>query len=184
MRWWAPVIALLLLAYPLLVYWGMQWLEPRVIGLLLVAVYTARSLVLATTARSRLLALAALLLAAGFFWFANSEAGLKLVPVVINLALAVAFGWTLAHPPTLPARMAERQHGSLTPAMRRYTDRITALWVGFFCLNALLALITALWMSRESWALYNGLIAYLLIGLVFLAEYSYRRLVFFKQHNL
>lgn len=184
MRWWAPLIAILLLAYPLLVYFGMQWLEPRFIGLALVLVYALRSAVLAPTPTKRWLIPAGLLLAAAFFWWSNSETGLKLVPVAINLSLALGFGWTLGHPPTLPARMAQQQHGFLTPAMKHYTDRVTALWVGFFCLNASLALITALWMSRESWALYNGLIAYGLIGLVFIGEYSYRRLVFFKQHNL
>lgn len=184
MRWWAPVVAVLLLAYPLLVYWGMQWLEPRFIGLVLVLVYAVRGLAISTTANRRALILGGVLLAAAFFWWSNSETGLKLVPVVINLALALGFGWTLWHPPTLPARMAQLQHGFITPAIKSYTDRITVLWVGFFCLNATLALVTALWMSRESWALYNGLIAYGLIGLMFLGEYSYRRLVFFKQHNL
>lgn len=184
MRWWAPLAGAVLIAYPLLVYWGMHWLEPRIIGLVLVVIYALRVAMTTRAASTRLLILAGLILAALFFWWSNSETGLKLVPVVINLALAAGFGWTLARPPTLPARMALLQHGFMTPAIERYTHRVTCLWIGFFCLNATLALITALWMSRESWVLYNGLIAYLLIALLFAGEYSYRRLVFFKQHNL
>ena len=39
------------------------------------------------------------------------------------------------------------------------------------------ALVTALWMSDRAWALYNGLIAYVLIGLLFGAEWLVRQRV-------
>jgi len=184
MRWWVPLAGALLVAYPLLVFWGMRWFEPRVIGVILVLIYAARGLMVATQVSRRLLILAGLAVAGLFFWWSNSEVGLKLVPVVINVGLALGFSWTLRNPPTLPARMALLQHGFITPAIERYTSRVTCLWIAFFCLNAVIALITALMMSRASWALYNGLIAYLLMGVLFAGEYSYRRLVFFKQHNL
>src|SRR5690554_6332596 len=184
MRWWAVVASVVIVAYPLLVYGGMQWLEPRYLGLILAGFYALRLLIVSRKPGVRILLLVAIAGGGLALWLFNSEILLRLVPGFINIGLALGFGYTLFYPPTLPARMARLQHGFLTTAMETYTTRITCLWVGFFVLNATLAIITALWASREVWALYNGLIAYGLIGLLFAAEYSYRRLVFFKKHHL
>ena len=47
----------------------------------------------------------------------------------------------------------------------------------FFIANGLLALATALWASDAVWALYNGAIAYGLIGLMFAVECLVRQRV-------
>lgn len=184
MRWWAPLAGAILVVYPFLIYWGMNWLEPRFLGLVLVVFYAIRLAVITQKPVLRGLILSGLLVAAAAFWLLNSELLLKLVPAFINGVLALSFGYTLYNPPTLPARMAQLQHGFMTPAIEQYTTGITIMWIGFFCFSGSLALITALWMSREWWLLYNGLISYLLIGALFAVEYAYRRLVFFKKHNL
>jgi uncharacterized membrane protein len=57
----------------------------------------------------------------------------------------------------------------------RYTFRITQIWCAFFLINGTLAAYTALFTSRAAWALYNGLIAYLLMGALFAGEWLYRR---------
>lgn len=184
MRWWTLLASVILVVYPLLVYWGMHWMEPRFLGLLLVAVYAVRIIMITQKRALRWLMLFAIVAVGALFWLFNSELLLRLVPAFINIALALGFAYTLYVPPTLPARMATLKHGFLTPALERYTSQITCLWVGFFCVNASIAAATALWTSREVWALYNGLIAYGLIGLVFASEYAYRRLVFAKKNNL
>jgi uncharacterized membrane protein len=43
--------------------------------------------------------------------------------------------------------------------------------------NGLLALGLALWASVEAWALYTGLIAYVLMGTLFGGEWLYRKKV-------
>lgn len=184
MRWWALLAGALLIVYPLFVYWGMRWLEPRFIGLILVFVYALRLAISTQKLLLRVLILVTLGVVAVTFWLINSELLLQLVPVFINLVLALFFGYTLYKPPTLPARMAQLQHGFMTPAIEQYTTLVTIIWVAFFCINGSVALITALWLSREWWVLYNGLISYLLIGALLAIEYAYRRLVFFKKHNL
>ena len=63
------------------------------------------------------------------------------------------------------------------PSGVAYTRRVTQVWCGFFVLNGALALATALWMSDRAWALYNGLIAYGLIGLLFGVEGQVRQRV-------
>jgi uncharacterized membrane protein len=51
---------------------------------------------------------------------------------------------------------------------------VTQVWCIFFAVNGALALVTALWASAATWSLYNGVIAYLLMGLLFAGEYGVR----------
>jgi uncharacterized membrane protein len=48
--------------------------------------------------------------------------------------------------------------------------------------NGACALATALWMSEAAWSLYNGVIAYVLMGLLFGGELLARR-HFRRQHK-
>src|SRR5690606_11287252 len=121
-------------------------------------------------------------------WYANSELLLRLMPAGINLVCAAYFAFGLSNPPALPTRMAALHHrvapGDLPAPLVRYTTGVTRVWVGFFILNAAVSAIVALIGSREIWALYNGLIAYLAVAGLFAAEYAYRRLVFYKNNLL
>jgi uncharacterized membrane protein len=58
----------------------------------------------------------------------------------------------------------------LAPAGVRYTRRLTLVWCNFFFLNGSVAAYTALAASRETWVLYNGLVAYVLIGALLAGE--------------
>ena len=58
----------------------------------------------------------------------------------------------------------------LDPAGVRYTRNLTAIWCLFFILNASAALYTALAGSRETWAVYNGLVSYVIAGALLLGE--------------
>ena len=59
----------------------------------------------------------------------------------------------------------------------RHTRRVTQVWCAFFAANGLFSLYTALYWSREAWSLYNGAIAYGLIGVLLVAEIAWRYLV-------
>jgi uncharacterized membrane protein len=56
----------------------------------------------------------------------------------------------------------------------RYTRAVTRLWIGFFIFNGCVALGTAVWASDEVWILYNGVVAYLLMGVLFAGEWLVR----------
>ena len=102
---------------------------------------------------------------------------LKFYPVVINAGMLFTFGSSLWRPPTAVERMARLTEPNLPEAAVAYTRQVTRVWCGFFVLNGSLALATALWASPEIWALYNGCIAYLLMGVLFAVEYGVRRRV-------
>ncbi|MDO3387796.1 hypothetical protein QWI17_18275 [Gilvimarinus sp. SDUM040013] len=185
MRVLTVVAMIVLLLYPLLVYVGMQWLEPRVLGLAIATVYLLRFACKVKHWWQRLLIVTALTSAAAVLWWSNDETLLKLLPTAINVAMAGFFMYSLVHPPTLPARVAALDYPEGLPdIVLTYTTWVTRIWVGFFLVNAALAAVTALFASREVWALYNGVIAYLLMGLLFGGEFAYRHLIFHKKHAL
>ena len=72
-------------------------------------------------------------------------------------------------------RFARLGEADLPPAAIGYTRRVTQIWCVFFVGNGALAIYTALYASRDDWALYNGCIAYLLMGALFGGEWLFRR---------
>ena len=106
-------------------------------------------------------------------WMALGLAA-KAYPVAVNLALLASFGWSLRRPPTVIERMARLQEPDLPAYAVAYTRRVTQAWCLFFLLNAAVSSATALWATEAVWALYNGVIAYGLMGLMFAAEWLIR----------
>lgn len=100
-----------------------------------------------------------------------------LYPVFVNFMLLITFGLSLQHPPTVIERMARLKEPELSAAAVAYTRTVTKVWCLFFVLNGMAALGTALFASIEIWTLYNGAIAYVLIGTLFCGEYLVRRRV-------
>jgi uncharacterized membrane protein len=79
-------------------------------------------------------------------------------------------------------RMARLTEPDLPPEAIGYTRKVTQVWCGFFVINGSIALGTAIWASPEVWTLYNGVIAYVLMGLLFGGEYLVR-LRFKRAHH-
>jgi uncharacterized membrane protein len=100
---------------------------------------------------------------------------IKLYPVAINLMLLAVFSYSLLHPPTIIEKFARLKTANLSATAIQYTRKVTIIWCGFFIINGLLALWTALYQDAKIWAIYNGLISYILIGVLFSAEFIYRQ---------
>lgn len=71
-------------------------------------------------------------------------------------------------------RFARLQVPDLPEAEVAYTRSVTRVWCVFFVINGSIALVLALMDDIEAWALFTGLISYLLIGALFAVEYVYR----------
>lgn len=169
------VVAALTVAYPLLVWFGMGKVSPAWLALLLVVVAGLRAL--ATRQPIWLVAAGGGLLLAAAAAFGNSVMPLKFYPVLVNAVLLAVFSISLVHPPSAIERLARLQEPDLPESGVRYTRRVTQVWCGFFIVNGSIALATVLWGSDATWALYNGLISYLLMGLLFAGEWLVRRRV-------
>lgn len=169
------VVAGITVAYPLLVWLGIGRIEPVWLALLLVGLAVLRAL----AARERFwwFAAAGALLLAVVAMLGNQLLPLKLYPVLVNSVLLIVFGLSLLRPPTAIERIARMHEPNLPESGVRYTRRVTEVWCGFFLINGAIALYTALYASEATWVLYNGLIAYLLMGVLFAGEYLLRRRV-------
>jgi uncharacterized membrane protein len=101
---------------------------------------------------------------------ADDWLALKLYPVLVNAVMLLVFASSLRHGKTAIERIARLTEPDLPPAGVRYTRRLTQVWCGFFALNGLVSLWTAIDRSDQVWALYNGCIAYVLIGALLVGE--------------
>lgn len=168
------LIGLSTLLYPMAVFFGSTYLEPwKMAGLLIMLLLVRLIASVANKHWSTPLWIAAIGYAAFVMW-SNQLSGLRLYPVLVNALMLLIFGWSLISPPSLIERLARLQHPDLPPEGVIYTRRVTQVWCGFFVLNGSIALVTALWASLEIWSLYNGLIAYVLMGILFGGEYLIR----------
>jgi uncharacterized membrane protein len=186
----AALAALGAVLYPLVIYFGLTRFQPRYLaiflGLLLLLKMASGpafgSLQKASSGpteikKPRYMNTVIAILGLGLVLYAlasNQVGSLKLYPVVISFSLLIGFGWSVICPPTIIERIARITEPELSPAGAKYTRTVTLVWCAFFLCNGLIALYTTLYASFEVWALYNGLIAYALIGCLLGGEFLYR----------
>jgi uncharacterized membrane protein len=170
------------LLYPLVIWFGHGRVEPRwLAGLLLLAAIT-RLPALKLSGVARWSVAGALVLVACAIW-SNLLLPLKLYPVLVSAALLSGFGYSLATPMSAVERMARLRGESFPPVAQAYMRKVTQVWCGFFILNGMIAFATALWASEAVWSLYTGVISYLLMAVLFGAEYLVR-LRFKRLHDV
>jgi uncharacterized membrane protein len=185
-RWGKLVVqALLKLAYPALILCAWRWDAPRVVGCMLFAILwlqrwagggtLAASLRRLTTIDWAVVGM--LSCASAAIVVTDSELLLRLYPSLVNLGLLIAFGATLVRGPSMIEKFARLGNPDLPPGAVRHTRRVTQVWCGFFVLNGAFSAYTALYWSRANWSLYNGALAYGLIGVLLVAEVIWRYLV-------
>lgn len=105
----------------------------------------------------------------------DSEFLLRLYPVFVNIGMLILFATSLIFPPSIIESFARVRTPELTNAGVQYTRSVTYVWCIFFIINGLISFYTARYSDQDTWALYNGFIAYLLIGLLFAVEWMFRQ---------
>lgn len=178
-----PVLGVVFLLYPLLVYWSMQRFEPRYIGVGVLLFYLLRLFIQSNNLMAKKLILVGFLMAVIGVWVLNSEMLLLLMPVIINFIVALIFAHSYLEPPTIPAKFAAKIEGTLNNRQIAYTNKVTLVWIAFMVLNGTVALYTVLFSSKEVWMLYNGLVAYILMGTLFGLEFLYRHFIFYGKKS-
>lgn len=162
-----------------MVYLALGVVSPRAIGIGVLALLALR---LAFVEPRRLVAYArfavpsaaaiALASVASLVW--NDPRALLLTPALANLALLAVFASSFAARETLIETFALAQAGTLSAEEHAYCRRVTAVWCAFLLANGAIIAWLALAGTRESWALYSGVVAYALMGLLFAGEFVYR----------
>lgn len=165
------------MAYPLLVYLGLPFLPaPLIVSvalcLLALRAIAARRGALGDRWLRPLIAAATALLVLAMI---DPQTAAKAYPVILSLAVAFVFGASLIWPPTVIESLARLTEPELSPEGVAYTRIVTRIWTVFLCGNATVAAAVGLWGSTAQWALWNGLISYLLMGSLFIGELIVRR---------
>ncbi|MCH1931066.1 hypothetical protein L9G16_12825 [Shewanella sp. A25] len=166
--------ALVLIAYPIAVYLGLNYLPPGTIALMLCGLLVARLMLQQQRVKALALPLVVgIALTAGSFVAKQSE-WLLYYPVVINLSMLSLFGYSLHRGPSMIERLARLKEPDLPDEAIGYLKKVTLLWCGLFIFNGSMAAYTAAYTDLATWTLYNGLIAYLLMGCLLGGEWIYR----------
>lgn len=166
--------AALTLLYPLAIWLGHGQVEPRWLAALLLLAAATRLPALRLSGVARWSVAGALVLVACAIW-SNMLLPLKLYPVLVSAALLGGFAWSLSTPTSAIERMARlRSDEDFPPPARAYMRSVTQVWCVFFVLNGATALGTAVWASEAVWSLYTGVISYVLMAILFGAEYLVR----------
>ncbi len=172
---WSVMLGLASVAYPLLWYFGREqgwfgWLAAAMAVLWAIRAATQRD-----TAQRMVSACVAMFfvlvlifrLPESMYWY----------PVLVNALMLLIFGGSLFAKQSLVERLARLQTPDLPPEGVIYTRRVTQIWCVFFVLNGGTAAILA-WLNwHNAWAVYTGIIAYILMGLLGGGEFLYRKFI-------
>ena len=106
--------------------------------------------------------------------FFNQEIFLKFYPVLMNAGVCSVFALSLRKTPLITQFAQKINKNYLDDNELNYTRRATIAWAIFMFFNTIASLITV-FLSNETWVLYNGFVSYILIGLMMGAEYLIRK---------
>jgi uncharacterized membrane protein len=176
--------ALLVLAYPGYVYFGLTHVGTRTLGVGLATMLVA-GLVLRLKGHRRKHALVAarvpltlvLVLLAGAVL--DDRRFVLALPAVTNAIFLAHFASSLRTMP-MAERFARAQEDDLSPAEVAYCRSITVAWSLFFVVNGSICAALAVCAPVAWWTLYTGFLSYVALGAVASVEYVIRKARFRK----
>ncbi|MBR5966154.1 MAG: AMP-binding protein [Treponema sp.] len=109
----------------------------------------------------------------------NSPLFLKLYPLAVCGTFLFVFGTSLASPPNIVFRFATLKDKSILDSpfkgkVEAYCKKVTLVWCAFFLLNGAAAVWTAFFCNERIWAIYNGGVSYIIMGIIFGMEFLAR----------
>ena len=169
------LVTIFFIAYPFIVYFGLSVLPPSFFGLVLVVLLGLRFGVLLPEERRILLPiLLVFLVYAVTTVFVDSAQLLLYYPALVNFTLFLVFSSSLRSGEPLLLRFVRARGIEISDHTPRYLFWLTAIWAAFFVLNGLVSVWTST-LSLQAWTLYNGLISYILVAILGVGEWLFRR---------
>ena len=104
-------------------------------------------------------------------------------PVIISGLMLIIFGGSLFDSQTVIERLARLKTPDLPPQGVLYTRNVTKVWVVFFIFNIIVSTSLILLEYYQFWALFTGVISYILMGIIMGVEYCIRQIVI-KKYNI
>ncbi|EMZ5814723.1 hypothetical protein [Klebsiella aerogenes] len=180
-----PVVSLmtglLLLAWPFLIWFGLahnslQWLLPLMALLLFLRFRQTRRQSGPLSVVTQIVAVAGMALCIASYLLKVHQL-LLFYPVVVSGVMLAVFGGSLWSSMPVVERLARLRDPVLPEQAVRYTRRVTQIWCAFFIGNGGIALVTALYGDMSLWTAWNGMISYLLMGMLMAGEWLVRQRV-------
>lgn len=181
----AVLRTLLVVGYPAALYLGITHLDARTLGLVMLGLLVPNlALRLAAAPPEQRRAVLRLPLALALLVGVGAALGeprfFLALPVLVNLTLLANFAASLREPVSLVERYARMQDPALPDGERDYCRQVTRAWCWFFVANAGVCAVLAVAAPLAWWALYTGVLAYILVGLGFTIEYIVRKRTFLR----
>ncbi|MBP3194589.1 MAG: hypothetical protein J6M05_02845 [Cardiobacteriaceae bacterium] len=107
--------------------------------------------------------------------FFRQQNAMYFYPILVNFLFFLLFFSSLFREETMIEKLAKIQNPNLPQEGIIYTRKVTKIWCVFFVINAAVAGLLAIFEFYQLWAIYTGIISYLLIGILLASEYLYRK---------
>lgn len=106
----------------------------------------------------------------------------QLYPIIINLVMFSIFFSSLFKEEPIIYRFATMTQPIIRKSIirnkvKKYCRKVTILWCCFFIFNGTMSIILSIFASKKTWAIYTGLISYILMGVLFAGEFIVRKIV-------
>jgi uncharacterized membrane protein len=179
--WLRRSVLLLVCAWPLALHSAIQFASPHwsiAVNTTAIAMCLAIWAIAASKRSARIAALALTALLAVIFAVAP-QILLLAPPVLINGALAAVFAASLrpGREPVI-AVFARLEQGKLQPDLAQHARFITWLWTLLLAGIATTSLALAILASTQAWSMFTNVVSYVLIAILFVGEYLYRKVRF------
>lgn len=173
------LVSVMTLGWPFLVWFSITHSDHRWLLPLLALVFLARLLMLKSSQglyrqTGLLLAAAGAALCLASLWLRDRQ-WLMWYPVAVNVVMLTLFFSSLFSRMPFIERIARLREPELPARAIAYTRRVTQVWCLFFVCNGTIALLTCLSGNMVWWTAWNGMISYLLIGLLMGGEWLVRQ---------
>ncbi len=173
LNFFVPVITVLV---PFIIYFGIKYFGIRYLlyGLLFLYLLRSASGLRGGMKKNQVLILIIIAALLGLAIILNRASLALYTPALINLGLLLSFGSTLIIGPPIVEIFARKQVKSLSEKEVKYCRNLTLFWSFFFVINGSISLVISASENMDHWIIYNGFISYILIGLIFFIEMTYR----------
>lgn len=173
-----PIIVVIFLAYPFIIYYGLVNFALWQIALLVALLASIRVFIFKNS-RSHLAKIGLygslfLLLFSLLSLILNENGWLKLYPIIMSLLSFTVFFISLYSDKTIIQRIAEIKEKNIDAKKQTYMFNLTIIWCVFFVINTIISTYTMLYMSLKYWSIYNGFVSYVVMGLLIITEIMYR----------
>ncbi|MBP2836545.1 MULTISPECIES: hypothetical protein [Dickeya] len=173
------LVSVMTLGWPFLVWFSITHPDHRWLLPLLALVFLARLLMLKSSQglyrqTGLLLAATGAALCLASLWLRDRQ-WLMWYPVAVNVVMLTLFFSSLFSRMPFIERIARLRESDLPARAIAYTRRVTQVWCLFFVCNGTIALLTCLSGNMVWWTAWNGMISYLLMGLLMGGEWLVRQ---------